>query len=247
MKPRKRRIISPSSIPVRKIFFLILIALSCVAFVFALGRINIGKVTCESSAGNCSVLIKEKLSKFEGRGLIKSYRAIGSLLKNEPSILNYRLQYFPLNNLSVHISESAPEYVITNSAGDYYELVDEDGRVLGLTDSSNLPKLVVDQKIDVSSTVSADYLFALRLLSDVSKTYNIDVGKIESNSFVVELKNGLKVIFPLNGDSQVLMGSLILIYNDIESGESKLNTNGQIIDTIDLRFKNPVLKVRGTP
>jgi hypothetical protein len=52
---------------------------------------------------------------------------------------------------------------------------------------------------------------------------------------VVDMGTGFRVIFPLEGDEQVLLGSLRLIYSKIQT--SNLNNYKQV----DLRFANPVL------
>ena len=65
--------------------------------------------------------------------------------------------------------------------------------------------------------------------------YQVGCGVISNDTLVVDMKDGFKVIFPLEGDEQVLLGSLRLIYSKIQT--SNLNNYKQV----DLRFANPVL------
>jgi len=50
------------------------------------------------------------------------------------------------------------------------------------------------------------------------------------------MKDGFRVIFPLEGDTQVLLGSLRLIYSKIQT-----SGNPEGFRQVDLRFVSPVL------
>jgi hypothetical protein len=54
---------------------------------------------------------------------------------------------------------------------------------------------------------------------------------------LVELPGQIRVIFPLEGDSDILLGGLRLIY-------SKIKEDGNLAgySQIDMRYKNPVLR-----
>ncbi len=99
-------------------------------------------------------------------------------------------------------------------------------RITRLITSENFP--------NVGEKVTEETLFALELLYDMFSFYQVQTGKIDKSSLVIELSRGPKVIFPLEGSHQVLLGSLRLVL-------SKLNSDSQV-STIDLRFKNPVIK-----
>jgi hypothetical protein len=68
--------------------------------------------------------------------------------------------------------------------------------------------------------------------------YQIDTGEVQNDTLLVELPGQIRVILPLeDADSQLLLGSLRLIYSTIEGG-----TNKNLYKEIDMRYKNPVLR-----
>ena len=73
--------------------------------------------------------------------------------------------------------------------------------------------------------------------------YQINIGEIINDSLVIELDSGTKVLFPLEGDKQILLGALRLIDSKVTTeGEELSGVDGQVVETIDLRYKNPVLR-----
>jgi hypothetical protein len=67
--------------------------------------------------------------------------------------------------------------------------------------------------------------------------YQVRDFTVQDDSLLVELPGQIRVIFPLDGDSQILLGSLRLIYSKIQN-----EGNPEKYSQIDLRFKNPVLR-----
>lgn len=69
---------------------------------------------------------------------------------------------------------------------------------------------------------------------------------MENNSLLVELNDYPKIIFPLEGDREVLVGTAIFILskiNKIGISDGKIADIQSRISTIDLRYKNPVIKL----
>jgi hypothetical protein len=124
-----------------------------------------------------------------------------------------------------------------------FSLVDKEGIVLYNTDFSDLPNIAGLKDRNKGEKVSGSDLLALKLIYDSFYYYKIKNGIIENDSLVIEVPDKIRVIFPLVGDEEVLMGSFGIIYNEYLKGEnSKLYGAGRNIDTIDLRYKNPVIK-----
>jgi hypothetical protein len=68
--------------------------------------------------------------------------------------------------------------------------------------------------------------------------YQVGLSEMQNGTLLVELPGQIRVILPLeDADSQLLLGSLRLIYSTIQSGENK-----NLYDEIDMRYKNPVLR-----
>lgn len=213
------------------------------AFKFGLQNIKLNSIECRSQFGKCGDFIQKKLDSLVGEDYLQVIRYVENFVNEEPSIVEYRLQYVPPRNLRLTILERKAVFAISKVDSEIVMLIDKEGRFLGFTQSTDLP-IVFTQRSGMSKgeSLSGSELFALNLVSDMYKNFRINKSELNGESLIVELDDGIKVIFPTEGERQVLMGSVILIYNDIKKAEvSKLNTSGQIIDTIDLRFSNPVL------
>ena len=65
--------------------------------------------------------------------------------------------------------------------------------------------------------------------------YQVATGKMDAD-LTVELASGVTVIFPVEGDSDALLGALRLIYTKIQK-----ESLGKYKE-IDLRFDSPVLR-----
>jgi len=67
--------------------------------------------------------------------------------------------------------------------------------------------------------------------------YSVDKGATTGDGFFIDNIRSKKVIFPLNGDKDLLLGSMNLIFSRLPSLKE-----ASTIETIDLRYKNPVLR-----
>jgi hypothetical protein len=72
--------------------------------------------------------------------------------------------------------------------------------------------------------------------------HDIEVSKIENSYLMTNLKDGYKIIFPLDGDRDFLLGATVLILNELNKDEMSSKIKVGELRTVDLRFKNPVLK-----
>jgi hypothetical protein len=64
---------------------------------------------------------------------------------------------------------------------------------------------------------------------------------LDAKEFVIRLQDGYKVILPVSGDKEILVGSLILVIDSLKDSDFR-SENDINVQIIDLRFKNPVLK-----
>lgn len=89
--------------------------------------------------------------------------------------------------------------------------------------------------------VSQENLFVLNLIYSLYSSYQVGGGKIENQGLVIQLPQGITVIFPLEGDEAVLLGSLRVILDRLNE-DIKDSRIEKEVKVIDLRFQNPVLK-----
>ncbi|MBX4205966.1 hypothetical protein KW795_02105 [Candidatus Microgenomates bacterium] len=115
--------------------------------------------------------------------------------------------------------------------------MDKGGIIIEESDTSNLPNLLIDPNLNVilkkGEKLSSEFQFATLLLQKMYFVYNTNHANVSAYSISFDL-NEKKVVFPLNGDIDVLLGSLTVIL-------SRLNSENNY-SIIDLRYKNPILK-----
>lgn len=219
---------------------ILFIALSLAAFSFAPKFIQINKVVCVSQFGPCN--LEDKLSGLAGKSLDEVRREVTSVLSQEDSIADFSIQFKIPGTLEVAVIEKKPKFALMDSTSGLLALVDKEGKVLKIVEESSLPRVITAGKLpNVSEKVKEEYFFALNIVYNVSASYQVSSGRIENNSLVVNLPYGYKVVFPLEGEKDVLLGALRLLIERLNAAPKDSRIN-QGITEIDLRFKNPVLK-----
>jgi len=178
-------------------------------------------VVCKNQYGPCSLDVQPA-------GLVAAKKEIKNKLKNDPLVLDYSTQFKLPNTLEVNLLIKKPAFAFQNKATEKIYLVSENGQILSEREDTSLPLLIQD-----GESVN---LPALKLLNGVFTMYQVTSGEIKDGSLTVELPGAVTVLFPLDGDSEVLLGALRLIYTRVQGDEEKKYSE------IDLRFKNPVLR-----
>lgn len=204
--------------------------------------IKITKVSCQSQYGPCKRVISDKLVNLEGKSLDEARKLAENALTGEVLVKSYSTRFRLASTLEVNILERKPKFSMTNQEESFFTQLDGNGIVLSASNSSDLPILKKESIPKVGEKVASADLFALNIIYDLSNIFQVKSGQIENDSLVIELPNKLKVIFPLGGDREVLVGSITLLMNELEKKDSSLSNLTKSIGKIDLRFKNPVLK-----
>jgi hypothetical protein len=195
------------------------------------------RIECKSQTGACPVEIENGISKMQNQSLFRSRSEISRFLKSQPLVLDFSEQFKLPNILRVDILTKEPLFALKDSTSGNIDLVEKNGVVLSVTQSSSLPTVVVVGGIPaVGQKVGDQNLFALNIEAGVYEMYQIQTSYIQNGGLIVDMPGGVRVIFPLEGDYQVLLGALRLIYSKIQS--EPVNPYSQI----DLRYKNPVLR-----
>ena len=205
---------------------------------FAPRYIKIGSIECSSQFGPC-VLLEGTLSSISGKSLYQTKKEIGSVLSAESTVSDYSIRYKIPGTLSVYVVEKKPKFALSNSS--FFALIDKDGTVLKISQETSLPKVEISGSLpNVGEKVQEEYLFSLNILYTLFANYQVDRGVIDGEKLLVDV-GGVRVIFPVTGDKDVLLGGLRLIIERLKADpkDSKISKG---ITQIDLRFKNPVLK-----
>ncbi len=197
------------------------------------------KVTaeCESQYGNCPADINSGLQSLNSKNLFDARQKANSYLKNNFLVSDYSIQYKLPNVMLINIIAKKPYFAIKDSSSGKIMLIDQKGIVLAESENSGLPMVeVADSLKKIGEEVDRKNLFALNLISGINEMYQVRYGMIANDALTVDIPHGLRVIFPLEGDSEVLLGGLRLIYAKVTA--DYLGTYSRI----DMRYKNPVLK-----
>lgn len=217
---------------------IIVIPISLLAVPFFI-KVN---VTCKTQFGDCPDEIKSELQNANGKSLRSAKRSGTKILKDNNLVTNFSSQFKLPNQLKFDVIIKKPMFALINSDLSESALVDSAGYVLQVVKKTQLPHVKTSELPPPGSFVSDKELFALKIILGVSSSFGVNFGEMDSDSLVVELPIPIEVIFPLEGDTEVLLGSLRLIYSRIEnpSKDGQNVTNG--FKQLDLRFKNPVLR-----
>lgn len=220
-----------------------------IAFVFGLMffvvNIKFTEVTCVAQSGICSEEVSKTLDSVSNLTLFTASRTISEKLNSNVFVKQYSFQYGLPRKIIVHIVQNEPVYTVFDSKSNKKFLIDNEGVILGTSESSGIFPLRVDNfSYKVNEKVNSEYLFSLEIVSVLAKSYEISESLLKPEFLEVTLKNGFKALFPLSGDRDYLTGAFVLMYNQLKSKESGIKIDNNNINTIDLRFRDPVLTTR---
>jgi len=208
------------------------------------GNITVKSIKCSSQFGSCNRAILEYIKDFEYKDLKSVKKGLDLYLAENALILKYTIQFKFPGEVYVDVIERKPEFaIIRKDFGDIW-LVDGDGYVMSKASSSVLPTLELEREpLNQGEFLRQEEIFSLSILKDMYSLYNLNYAKMDSESLEFVIGDNLKVFFPLCGERSVLIGSLIAILNQLNTGseESRIEYTGEI-SVIDLRFKNPVIR-----
>ena len=228
----------------RRPIFVIAIIIAVAIFILIPRKIHIKEITCKSQLGECSERVQSILASHIGQSLSEATSSIKKDLQlstKDDTVITYR---YP-STLSVSIYETEPVFAIKQKDADNFRLIDQEGFVVSESQETTLPFADIESDLPaVGSKLDEKQLFGLKLLLDLSKSYQLTNGTLEEDGLLVTLPTKTHVLFPLEGDRDTILGSFILVINQLNSVKEgstmeKVSTLGK---TIDLRFKNPVIR-----
>lgn len=208
--------------------------------------IKIDKIECQSQYGQCSEQLVNNLQYITNSDLYVAKGKINQVLEHNKQVSSYLIQYKIPSTLKVELVLKKPKFAIKNSNGNYF-LIDKDGFVVETTQESNLPTLLNNNiTYKVGDSISDKDIFALKIIEKISLLYSVQTGIVEKNSLQIKLNEGVLLYFPLEGDVDVLVGSLRLIFSRLNEGTQGIKMEDTItisdVKEIDLRFTNPVIR-----
>ena len=240
MKRRQRK-----KINIFKLLSIILIILFIISVPTVVKKlIKITKIECSSQFGNCDKILGDRLQVIGSYKIVKKQIEVD--LNKNIQVDNYLIQYKIPSTIKIDVVVKKQKYAINNQSSalknlsNKYYLVDKDGIVLEISDESNLPFLVNNSDYNLGQNISDKDKFALQVLEKARIINTVSKAEIKNEILELIIENGIIVKFPLEGDIDVLTGSLRLIFSRLndETGGIRIED----VHEIDLRFKNPVLR-----
>lgn len=220
----------------KKVYTFLTLILIFVILFFLSQKIKVVAAKCESQFGPCSDEVSTIVNGEVGNSFFTAKRDLGKALSDSSRVENYIIRFNLPDTLLVEVVEKKAEAAL-KFAEDRYFLFDSEGNVVAETTETALPTLEV---IDVPSDPSVQ--FAIKLFLDLFKYYDVTSGKIDKFSLTTNIR-GADVIFPITGDVDLIFGSLevsLLQLNRVR--ENSTISEAGILTTIDLRYKNPVIR-----
>lgn len=207
--------------------------------------IKVREITCQNQYGHYNQDLKEDLEKARGLDLISAWGLVKETLSKNLLVKDYSIQFKLPASLEVYFIERKAKFALANRLTEQTALIDKQGRVITLSDSTALPYILTDQQLlSPGEKVENNILFSLEILFDIYSSYQVKTAYLLRDGLLIELDRGITVVFPQEGDKQILLGSLSLILNQLNSAD--VNSKIESIDvnkaTVDLRFKNPVIR-----
>jgi hypothetical protein len=218
-----------------KILSIILIIIFVLSTPFAVKRlIKIDKIECVNQFGSCTYEFQLGNYKYVKDQIEKK-------LDEDVQVNSYLIQYKIPSTVKLDINIKSPKNAIyVNSTNKYY-LISEDGLVLSTSDTSSLPVIKIDTgELEIGKVVDEKFKFALSILDNLSFLYFVKEGLFDKSSLRFVSQEGVNIIFPVEGEVDLLVGSLRIIFSRLNDETEGIRMNE--IREIDLRYKNPVLR-----
>jgi len=224
--------------------FRILVAISFILlFLLVLPYlVTVKDVRCNSQFGACSPHIVSGTDALVGVTYKNLNKKISQndVLQNEVEAFTYF--FVPPSQLVINVIEKKGAVAVRSETETEFHIVTLDTTIISDAVDTQLPKLYTN--ID-DYTDHPDFLFCIELLSSLSRYYSVNEAIWTNNSFLIVYNESTEIVFPTHGDIDVLLGSLEVMLFRLNSAlqNSKIrNVSADNIHTIDLRYKNPIIK-----
>lgn len=188
--------------------------------------IKVKKIECYNQYGLCSNEFLIKVNPVLNDSLDTAKKKITEEFKNTKLIGKYSFRFKLPATLRIDLILKKPKYAILNKNTSEMVLVDSEGVVLEKAGNTNLPYIIVSGDLSANKK-----MFALEIIYGIYYLYQVKSGEIVNDSLEVKIPEAGKIIFPLEGERDILLGSMKLILS--RAGKFK---------EIDLRYKNPVIR-----
>ncbi len=194
--------------------------------------IKVRVIECYNQYGLCSNEFLTKVNPVLNESIDTAKEKMAKEFKNTKLIEDYSFRFKLPATLRIDLILKKPKYALYNKNMNETVVLDTKGIVLEKVEKSNLPYIVTSDNLpNLGEAVESKKTFALEIIYGIYYLYQVKSGEIVNDSLEVKIPEAGKVIFPLEGERDILLGSMKLIL----SGSGKFKE-------IDLRYKNPVIR-----
>lgn len=212
------------------------------AILYAINSYKIADVDCVSQFTKCNENILNSLNKVEKGNVIVTRRNIVKAISQNPLIKKYSVQLNLNGKYIVMVEERVPKYCVEGEEEKY--ISDSEGLIIKINDSGSImcidsveEKYKLGDRLSVRDYFNETLLYKMRDISGIGNIY------LEQNNLVVEYKGSIKLLFPKEGDTDVLAGKAYYTVSQFDKIEKYIIEIGNYsISEIDFRFNDPVVK-----
>lgn len=221
----------------------ILAVLLTISIIFVLFTfIKIKKVECKSQFSKCSSVIINDLAHIYDQNIIKTYREVKNTMDDHILINSYYIHFSLNGDLIVYVNERVPKYCLNGANRTYY--FGDDLLVLKISDGQG-EKCVnnPNSSYKVGDHLGKNDKFAHSLFLRLANLSHIGSFKYEPDYLMVEYYEGIKLLFPLEGNSEILAARVYYVVTQFDKIKRGLSEDGiSEISEIDFRYDGPVLR-----
>ncbi len=224
--------------------FALIISLFVIFFLLPIFFVNFEEIECvEGSNLSCSSGESSSLKQFVGKKFFYIY-SNGKKISSLPGILKYDLVFFPFSKKAIFNLKKSLPFIAVNHSSNSFFLIDEDGVVVQYTDKKvSLPVVGVESfSYKVADKIPEDLFLSLRVFSYIHNLYKIEKGTIFGDRIEIYIRNGPILVLPKE-DYRRILGRARFLLDSVTANPEKFKLDKSITYiTIDLRYKNPVLR-----
>jgi hypothetical protein len=205
------------------IFFLIILLVSTLVLIYK----YLFPLIKVSECTNCPEDIKNSVQN-------KNYKEAKSYLSSHKRLESYELS-FTTKGIIVDVIEKKPDVAFFTSPDGPYFLFDKFGTLLNYTPNQvNLPTVTISPSVSLSESEAS---FISEISYYIFNSQSVKEATVIDQGVNFKLSDNTSIIIPISGDIDLLLGSMKISLSWLKSDQNTSKMN-----TLDLRFKNPVIK-----
>jgi len=224
--------------------YLIFLIIFASALYFGLS-IKFSNFECRGNNGSCSREVADILTSALPLKITEVKNSLRESIGNSPMVESYSYQFNLPNTLEVYVIEKKPSFVVFDTSTSHYHLIDKKGDYIMKTEESDFDFPMIN--VSSFSTPLGDFVgnnifFALKVIQKVGLISKMKQANVDNWSLQIDLEEGIKATFPLEGDIDYLGGAFFLIISQLNKDNNEFRIDNKRVSEIDFRFRNPVIK-----